>query len=186
MAAVLDLEAESLRLDSRKPYLELIDGIELRKMSPQMRHGQIQVELAFLIRTWATGRRGVVVSEARFWLDINPATATSLLPDVAYVSSERLVGLSKDDKQRPPFAPDLAIEIRSPGDRERNIARKVELYLDRGARLVLDVDPKREQIVAHDGTSTIIFAAGETLEHEAFPGLKLDVEAVFAAGNPPA
>lgn len=56
----------------------------------------------------------------------------ALLPDVAFVTADRLAALSARDQQRPPFAPDVAIEIRSPSDRERNIARKIELYLARG------------------------------------------------------
>ncbi len=185
MAISFDIDAETSRLDAEKPYLELIDGIELQKMSPQMRHAQIQAELAHRLVMWARGRRGVVVTEARFWLEANPKSPTSLLPDVAFVSADRLAALSVRDQQRPPFAPDLAIEIRSPGDRERNIARKVELYLARGARLVLDIDPERHQIVAQDGVSTCVFAAGQICEHAAMPGLRLTVDDVFAAGNPP-
>ena len=126
-----------------------------------------------------------MVTEARFWLDIDPKTATSLLPDVAFVSFGRLRELSDEDQQRPPFAPDLAIEIRSPTDRNRNVALKIERYLECGARLVLDIDPQSRVIVAHDGEATRVFTAGEIVEHAAMPGLRLDVDVVMKAGDPP-
>ena len=75
--------------------------------------------------------------------------------------------LSEFEGERPPFAPDLPVEIRSPDDRDRNVARKVEIYLAYGSRLVLDVHPKRKTIVAH----------GE------LPGFRFDVTAFFARGN---
>jgi len=75
--------------------------------------------------------------------------------------------LSEFEGERPPFAPDLAVEIRSPDDRDRNVARKVEIYLAYGSRLVLDVHPKRKTIVA----------PGE------LPGFSFDVTAFFARGN---
>ncbi len=185
MLLALDVAAESDRLDSEKPYVELINGIEVPKVSPRLRHAQLQTKLAVLVSLWADSQDGVVVTEARFWLDINPQSATSLLPDVAFVSSDRLRDLSDEDQQRPPFAPDLAIEVRSPSDRNRNVAIKVARYLERGARLVLDVDPQKRVIVAHDGRATRIFSRGEIVEHESMPGLVLDVDAVMRAGDPP-
>ena len=185
MALAIDVAAESERLDSKKPYVELINGIEVPKVSPRLRHALLQTEIAVIVHAWAKSQQGVVVTEARFWLDIDPKTATSLLPDVAFVSSGRLRGLSDEDQQRPAFAPDLAIEVRSPSDRNRNVALKIERYLELGARLVLDVDPQLRVIVAHDGKATRVFASGEIVEHPEMPGLRLDVDAVMKAGDPP-
>ncbi|GAC1532410.1 MAG: Uma2 family endonuclease [Vulcanimicrobiaceae bacterium] len=185
MALAIDVAAESERLDSKKPYVELINGIEVPKVNPQLRHAQLQTKLAVLVSLWAETQEGVVVTEARFWLDVNPKTATSLLPDVAFVTAERLRDLSATDQQQPPFAPDLAIEIRSPSDRDRNVALKIERYLERGARLVLDVDPQKRVIVAHDGVASRVFGSGEIVEHSAMMGLRLDVDAVMKAGDPP-
>ena len=75
--------------------------------------------------------------------------------------------LSEFEGERPPFVPDLAIKIRSPDDRDRNVARKIEIYLAFGGRLVLDVHPKRKTIVAH----------GE------LPGFRFDITAFFARGD---
>ena len=91
--------------------------------------------------------------------------------------------LSEFEGERPPFAPDLAVEIRSPDDRDRNVARKIEIYLAFGGRLVLDVHPKRKTIVAHDRSGVRTYRAGDTFAHGELPGFSFDVTAFFARGN---
>ena len=46
-------------------------------------------------------------------------------------------------------APDLAVEVRSPGDRSAAIADKVAQYLATGTLLVWVVDPQARRVVAH-------------------------------------
>ncbi len=180
MAIAFDIEKESRRLDARKPYLELIDGIEVRKMSSMFTHGTLQGKLFTIVDAWSAGRGGVA-TEWRCWLDTGEKKPTSLVPDVAYVSPERWERLDKDDREIPRFAPDLAIEIRSPNDRERNVQRKIALYLQYGSRVVLDVRPKRRDIVAYDGGTPLTFACGDTFAHVALTGLRIDVAGLFAA-----
>jgi Uma2 family endonuclease len=173
-----DLTRLSNTLDAEKPYVELIDGVELPKASPMTHHGQLQLRLGGILQAWAA-ERGVVGTEWRFWLVPIGDRRTSLVPDVAYASTERLVPLSDEAYEIPPFAPDVAIEVRSPSDRAGNIRRKIELYLAHGAHLVLDVDPAKRRIVAHDATSTQSFADGDRFEHAATPGLTFDLRALF-------
>lgn len=175
-----ELSRISQELDAEKPYIELIDGLEVRKMSPQTRHSRLQLELGVILRAWAT-ERGIVGTEWRFWLVPVGERRTSLVPDVAYLSNERFRPLPEDASEKPPFAPDIAVEIRSPDDRPRNIQRKIELYLAHGSNLVLDVDPKTRTIIAHDASSTRIFRAGDRFEHPAPPGLTFDVGVLFAS-----
>ena len=169
-------------LDARKPYVELIDGVRVPKVSPRTRHTFLQGELYVLFRAWATGR-GRVGPEWRLWLVPTGEQRSSLVPDVAYVSQERLDQLGDEAHEMPPFAPDVAVEIRSPGDRRKRIERKIELYLSYGARLVLDVDPRTRTIFAHDGSGMRAFRDGDRFEHGAVPGLEFDVCALFDAGG---
>jgi len=180
VAIAFDIERESRRLDARKPYMELIEGIEVRKMSPIFTHGSLQGKLFTIVDAWSAGRGGVA-TEWRCWLNTGEEKPTSLVPDVAYVSAARWEGLDKDERERPPFAPDLAIEIRSPGDRERNVQRKIALYLQHGSRVVLDVRPKQRVIVSYDGSAPVTLACGDTFAQAAFAGLRIDVAALFAA-----
>jgi hypothetical protein len=89
---------------------------------------------------------------------------------VAKVSGEQMRTLSDEDAEELPFAPTVAVEIRSPEDRERNIRTKASLYVATGALLVLDVDPARRRITAFDHRGEQTFADDATFAHEAVPG----------------
>ena len=182
MRTIVDIEAESIRLDADKPYVELIDGIEVRKVSPVNRHGYLQIEFGVLLKPWARSR-GRVGTEIRFWLVSEGDRPTSLVPDVAFVSNARIAALDEASRQRMPFAPDLAVEIRSPHDRARNVARKIELYLEYGSKLVLDIDPKRSTIVAYDAHGVRTFVRSDRFEHPALPGFAFDIDAFFREGE---
>ncbi len=124
---------------------------------------------------------GLVGSEWRVYLCDDPANRTSLVPGIAYVSRERLRGLSERAVQKPQFAPDVAVEIRSPDDRERDIDEKIALYLRYGSVLVLDVDLDKGRIVAHSRYGKRTFERGETFEHEEAPWLRFEIAALFDA-----
>lgn len=174
-----ELSRLSNELDAEKPYFELIDGIRLQKTNGRFTHGRLQLEFGAILDGWADGR-GQVGVEWRFWLVPVGDRRTSLVPDVAYVSNDRLSGLEEDPREMPPFAPDIAVEIRDPDDRIRNIQRKVELYLAHGSRLVLDIDPKRRMITAYDASSSRTYREDDRFEHPAADGLTFDVGALFA------
>jgi Uma2 family endonuclease len=48
-----------------------------------------------------------------------------------------------------PGEPDLAVEIRSPGDRASEIRGKVDNYLTRGVSLVWVIDPKKKTVAVY-------------------------------------
>lgn len=158
-----------------KPYKELYDGVVREKVSRQLDHAKVQLAIAVALREWGRAR-GEVAIELRVYL----AEGTTLVPDVAFITYERLTSLSKAERQKPPFAPDIAVEVRSPDDRERNIRRKTELYLTHGATLVLDVDPSMRTVLVTDSVSEKLLQPGDVLEHRAFPGLRLSVDELFA------
>jgi Uma2 family endonuclease len=177
-----ELSRLSDELDARKPYVELIDGVRVPKVSPRTRHSMVQAELLVLFRIWALGR-GRAGTEWRLWLVPTGGQRSSLVPDVAYVSQKRLDELGDDAYEMPPFAPDVAVEVRSPGDRRKRIERKIELYLSHGAHLVLDVDPRTRTIFAHDEGGLHAFRDGDRFEHVAVPGLEFEVRALFDAAG---
>jgi Uma2 family endonuclease len=135
-----------------------------------------------ILTAWA-GERGEVGVEWRFHLDPDAQRENCYVPDVAYVSLKRLAPLDDERAEEPPFAPDIAVEIRSPGDRERNVAKKIERYLEYGAALVLDVDPSSATIVAHARDGVSRFTGDDTFRHHAATGLTFTVAAYFAVGD---
>ena len=59
-------------------------------------------------------------------------------PDVGYLTHERANGLGDADLQLPRLAPDVAIEILSPGDRRNDVDDKIATYLRAGTQFVVD------------------------------------------------
>jgi Uma2 family endonuclease len=162
-----------------KPAFELIDERLSQKVSPQYDHARLQSKLCSLLSDWAQGR-GRVGSEWRFYLDVPEPGRNSLVPDVAYLSYDRLPREARAAAQEPRLAPDAAVEILSPHDWRSQVDRKIVLYLEAGSSLVLEVDSQGRTVTAHDRGGSRISSEGDVFEHAALPGFQLDVAELFA------
>ncbi|MGH7715273.1 MAG: Uma2 family endonuclease [Vulcanimicrobiaceae bacterium] len=158
-----------------KPYKELYDAAIHEKVSPQYDHAKVVFQIEKFLETWASGR-GNFGAEWRVY----PAEGISLVPDVAFISGSRLAPLSKVERQRPPLAPDIVFEVRSPDDRDASIRRKTELYLELGTTLVVNVDPERRTVRLTDREHDVELDESAAIEHHAFDGLHLPVATLFA------
>lgn len=158
-----------------KPYKELYDGAVHEKVSPQYDHAKVVFQIEKLLETWAPGR-GNFGAEWRVY----PAEGISLVPDVSFISSARFAPLSKAERQKPPLAPDLVFEVRSPDDRDRAINRKTHLYLELGTTLVVNVDPERRIARLTDRKHDVELDESQTIEHPNFEDLSIPVAALFA------
>ena len=89
------------------------------------------------------GAFGVVVeSSATFMLP----NGERRMPDVAWISDERLANIADDDRIIWRVCPDFVVEVRSASDRLQPLQEKLEMWVSQGARLGWLVDP-REQTV---------------------------------------
>jgi len=154
---------------------ELIDGVRVRKVSPKLRHATVQLTLGMILRRCAQGR-GKVATEWRCLLE---SGRSELVPDVSFVSNERLAPLSTEEREMPPFAPDVAVEVRSPKDKHSVLSRKSAVYRSHGCLLVLDVDPQTRTIRALEGDSERAFSESERFASAALPWLVFEVRAAF-------
>jgi Uma2 family endonuclease len=104
---------------------------------------------------------GVVRTETGYWLSAAPDNVRA--PDISFVSKERLA----QERVVDGFvaqAPDLAVEVTSPNDRESDIAEKVELYLASGVRRVWVLRPDRRTVTVHrPGGDSHTYAVGDSL-----------------------
>ncbi len=166
-------------LDEKKPYIEVLDGERQPDVSPHDLHGRLAGRVFTALDAWAgdAGRAGV---EIRYYFEHADGTWSSVLPDVAYMSEERLPQGMHDAAQRPRIAPDIAFEIVSPSDRPGRLARKIALYLEFGATVVLVIDPVKRTVAIH--------RPARAAEHreargawalEPFDGLVLDWEQIY-------
>ena len=172
------MEAREIVLPETKPETEWVRGRALQKVSPKRGHAMVQRDLLALVDRWGR-ERGETGAEWRFRVAPPGEVRRPLVPDVAYVASERLRGHTAEELEAPPFAPTVAFEILSTGDAPRDVASKVDVYLRAGAEAVVVLDPARRTIVAHDARGARAFRAGDAFAHPALPGLTFAVGPFF-------
>ena len=167
-----------------EPETEWVRGRPLQKVSPKRTHSRLQSAMLLKLCEWAADR-GEVGVEWRFRIAPPGEAARPLVPDVSYVSIDRLRGLCGEDLEVPRLAPDLAIEILSPGDRRVDVDDKIATYLSAGSALVIVVDPKHRVVELHDAAATATLREGDVLKHPRLPAFELSVSALFATISPP-
>lgn len=174
------LTAEDLRRMSRdgRRY-ELVRG-ELVEMAPVgRRHGRIALRLGSALQIYVDAQKlGEAMTETGFCLECQPDTVRA--PDVSFLSKERLP--PEDQEGFVPGAPDLAVEVVSPGERDTEVQDKVADYLTHGARLVWVVRPQQRTVTVYrpDGTARLL-RESDTLEGEdVVPGFALPLNELFS------
>ena len=165
-------------LPEAKPEIEWVRGRPLQKVSPQRDHSLLQVALAVQLNRWAAGR-GEVGTEWRFRVAPPGEVRRPLVPDVAYVSNERLQTLSDQELQMPPLAPDIAVEILSPDDRRDDVDDKIGTFLRAGSSLVIVVDPAKRIVELHDRRGVTRVDESGSIAHDALQGFRYSVRQLF-------
>jgi Uma2 family endonuclease len=170
---------EFARIPNDDWHYELVEGRVIRVSPPGSRHAVLITHIATLLGQHATTNHlGAVMSVGGFKIAANPDTVRE--PDIAFVDQARIPATGVPDGYWP-GPPDLAVEIKSPGDRPSEIRAKVSDYLARGVRLVWVVDPKALTVTAHRPESPPVvhgpddaLAAGDVL-----PGFSSLVRRLF-------
>jgi len=166
-------------LPETKPETEWVRGRALQKMSPTYRHSKLQSLMVIALTAWSEDR-GRVATEWRFRVAPPGEVVRPLVPDVAYLSFERLGPDADDAAQVPLGAPSVAVEILSPDDRERDVRDKTATYLRAGSDAVIIVDPKTESIRVEAVRGVETFVMGDIFRAAELPDFALDVAAYFA------
>lgn len=156
--------ADLMRVSSQGQRWELVKG-ELVEMEPVGgRHGLIASRIGFRVRLHAEAEDlgEVFAAETGFRLSRNPDTVRA--SDVAFVSRDRLpaVGLMAGF---PDLAPDLVVEVVSPGDSAGAVQAKLEDWLNSGASLVWVVYPDTRSVAVYRSLDQVsILTSGDSLE----------------------
>ncbi len=157
------------------PEIEYLGGRPFPKVSPKRVHGLVQFAIARILRECGADR-GQTVPEWRVRL----SRGTELVPDVAFVSYGRLRALTDEAAEEPPFAPDIAVEVRSTSHRAGYAHDKIIAYLKYGGVLVLDIDPKKRKVHAHCADGSVrTYGPGESFTHDAVLWLRFNVDSLF-------
>jgi len=152
--AALVTADELLRRHIPDKPVELIRGVLVVREPAGSRHGLVAMNLGFELASHAkrTGAGRVFAAETGFKLASDPDTVRA--PDIAFVTRERQ--LATETTGYAAAAPDLAVEVLSPGDRPGEVLAKVADWLSAGARLVWVVDPERRvaRVYRQDGAGS--------------------------------
>ena len=182
MTTVITITAEELlRLPANGMRRELVRG-EMREMAPAGdEHGEIAMtvgsHLSQHVRVRQLGR--TYAAETGFIIARDPDTVRA--PDAAFVRQEVINATGRLRGFRP-GAPDLAIEVISPGDSYTEVQEKIMEWLDAGCRMVVTVDPRRRTATVYRSRHDIeILTEENTLSGgDVVEGWELPLSMLFA------
>lgn len=160
-----------------KPYSEYAQGEVVQKPMPELDHGALQIYLAYLLVGYLrNSKQGRAYTELRCVFGPS-GDRRAYVPDVAVIVAERV---TRGGHFR--AAPDIAVEVLSPGQPDQRFREKLSFYLVNGVRLVWVVDPKRETIqVLSPGQEPVTLSPGDALDGgDVLPGFQASLTEVFA------
>jgi Uma2 family endonuclease len=137
---VVDIQRREKRL------CELVDGVLVEKPMG-FRESVLAAELIVHLGAFVKAKKlGLVAGEGGM---MQLRQALVRIPDVAFLSRQTLRGSRYLEEAAPRIAPDLAVEILSPSNTRREMARKLREYFENGARLVWYIDPNPRTVAVY-------------------------------------
>ena len=173
-------ELDLIRANDRVgPICELIDGTLVEKTMGQEESGlavRLIIFLGNFVLQYKLGKIFGADGPSRLF----PGQVR--LPDVWFVTRERMRSLT--DRKAPilDLAPDLAVEVLSKSNTNAEMERKLREYFAAGTRLVWYVDPKTRTVRAFTSPDSVItLNDDQTLDGgEVLPGFTLNLRELFA------
>jgi Uma2 family endonuclease len=163
---------------------ELIDGEHFVSPSPATTHQETSKRLFLALNAHVERHRLGEVLYAPF--DIKLSAYTVLVPDLVYFTATRFADVVIE--KHAVAAPDLVVEILSPGTRRRDTGRKRAVYDREGVREYWMVDPEARSVTVlrrprSDGgfadVTVLTLVDDAILESRLFPGLRIPLREVF-------
>jgi Uma2 family endonuclease len=174
-----------VRLDTHQDRLcELIDGVLVEKAMGFVESWLASHIVTLLNNYLATNAIGIAAG-ADGMMQILPDQVR--IPDAAFVSWASLEGSGFPEEAAPLMAPDLAVEVISPGNTQREMERKLAEYFEAGVRLVWYVEPREKQVTVYTrpDLAVVLGEADQLTGGEVLPGLVIELKELFAAPKAP-
>lgn len=158
---------------------ELVRGEVVTKPSPGIRHGEVQLQVGYLIKSFLkTNPIGRAMTESGAVTERDPDTVRG--PDLSFYSAGRLP-LGQVVVTYHTEVPDLCVEVVSPSNSLRKLKDKAKEYLFAGVRMVWIVDPdERSVTIITEPIESRTLETGATLVGgDVLPGFTCKVAELF-------
>ena len=169
-----------LRLYAKGVRGELIRGVLHKTMSTGEEHGKLAMTIGYLLNGFVIPRRlgRVIGSDAGVLLERDPDTVRE--PDVAFISYRKSPRGIRNARCAQ-AAPELAVEIRSPGDSAFDLIEKALMWLAHGVLTVWVINPDTRTVdVYRAGSPAETLTDGDALDGgDALPGFTCAVSDIF-------
>ena len=161
--------------------VELIDGVVVPMTPASDWPTSVTATVTMLLGVHVRSRKLGRVYSAEAGFVLFPDRETVRVPDMAFVRAERMPQ-GEARWHFPRLAPDLAVEVLSPTDSERELRDKVAMYHEAGVPLVWVVDPRTQTVmVSALGQSPVMLTATDTLDGgEVLSDFQIKVAEFFA------
>lgn len=175
------LTGEELALIPGLGRCELVAG-RIVTMSPtNWKHGDLVSELDWHLRSFVKkhGSGKVLTGEVGIYVRRDPDYVRGA--DVVFISSERIAQITSESYLD--VAPELVVEVISPGNTWQEMRDKIEEYFAIGVKGVWLVEPERKQVLVYRSpTERTALDENDTLEGEGLlEGFSLPLDELFAA-----
>jgi Uma2 family endonuclease len=175
---VIEAEARENRL------CELVDGTLVEK-AIGFEESRLAAVLAHLVMSYLEQNDLGICVGADGMMRIAPGLVR--IPDLSFITWDRLPGRESPPEPIPDLAPDLAVEVLSEGNTKAEMARKVREYFEAGVTLVWLIDPKKRtaRVFSTVEKSTLIRADQSLDGGTVLPGFVLRLSDLLDRGRRP-
>jgi Uma2 family endonuclease len=175
---VIEAEARENRL------CELVDGTLVEK-AVGFDESRVTIEVAHLIKSYLDQNDLGICVGADGMMRI--ASGLVRIPDVAFISWDRIPDRESPREPIPDLAPDLVVEVLSEGDTKAEMTRKVREYFEARVILVWLIDPKKRTArVFSLADRSILVRADQSLDGgDVLPGFVLPLGDFLDRGRRP-
>ncbi len=151
---------------------------------PSFIHGWVQNQIGFALESYArSSKSGRVTVESGMLTEDGPDTVRG--PDVAFWSFARLP-LNQTPVVFANIAPDLAVEVVSPSNSRKEVAKKVREYFAAGGPMVWVVDPDERTVTVYrkPGDGKVLWDDATLTGDDVLPGFSCPVSDFFPLIQP--
>lgn len=171
-------DVEAVRARSGRTC-ELIDGVLVEKTVGYL-ESRLAIVLGYLLETFLEEHDlGIVLGEAGT-LEILPNQVRAA--DISFLSWDHFPDRQLPQEAVPALAPDLAVEILSDGNTEKEMERKLRDYFEAGVQLVWYIDPRSRTARSYTALDSCkkIPENGPLSGGTVLPGFELSLDELFA------